>query len=109
MILKLDSEICIQDLKKDLICKINKGYLKNNYSFESNLIFKIIHENSNYEEYQWQLYLHDSDVVEKEIKSLLIDISKLDNDLVWDCMSIFSRYKRIIKNRNKIANKYLRS
>ena len=78
-------------------------------SFESNLIFKIIHEKSNYEEYQWQLYLLNTDIVEREIKSLLIDISKLDKNLVWDCMSIFSRYKRIIKNRNKIANEYLRS
>ena len=109
MILKLDSKICIQDIKEDLICKINKGFLKNNYSFESNLIFKIIHEKSNYEQYKWQLYLHNTDIVEKEIKSLLIDISKLDNNLAWDCMSIFSRYKTIIKNRNKIANKILRS
>ncbi len=109
MILKLDSKICIQDIKKDLISKINKGFIKNNYSFESNLIFKIIHEKSNYEQYQWQLYLHNTDIVEKEIKSLLIDISKLDNNLAWDCMSIFSRYKTIIKNRNKIANKFLRS
>ena len=109
MILKLDSKICIQEIKEDLLCKINKGFLKNNYSFESNLIFKIIHEKSNYEEHQWQLYLLNTDIVEKEIKSLLIDISKLDKNLVWDCMSIFSRYKRIIKNRNKIANEYLRS
>ena len=109
MILKLDSKICIQETKEDLLCMINKGFLKNNYSFESNLIFKIIHEKSNYEEYQWQLYLLDTDIVEKEIKSLLIDISKLDKNLVWDCMSIFSRNKKIIKNRNKIANEYLRS
>ena len=48
----------------------------------------LIHEHSNYEDYQWQLYRFDEKAVNKNITSLLSDISSLDKALTWDCMSI---------------------
>lgn len=108
MILKLDSDINLNLVKKDLINKIDSGKLNNNYSFESNLIFKIIHENSNYEDFQWILYGLQERIIERELKALLVSISFLDSSLAWDCLSIFSRYKNIISKRNKISKKYIR-
>ena len=63
MLLKLDSDVSIDDVKNDLNEKINNGYCKNNYTFSINLIYKLIHEHSNYEDYQWQLYRFERKVV----------------------------------------------
>lgn len=108
MMLKLNSDICLSEVKRNLSSDIKKKR-SNNYSFEINLIFKIIHEYSNYEDRQWQLYGCNVDDVEKEIKSLLLGISRLDKSLTWDCISVFYRYKNLLKSRNETAIKYLRS
>jgi hypothetical protein len=108
MMLKLNSDICLSEVKRNLSSDIKKKR-SNNYSFEINLIFKIIHEYSNYEDHQWQLYGCNVDDVEKEIKSLLLGISRLDKSLTWDCISVFYRYKNLLKSRNETAIKYLRS
>ena len=108
MVLKLNKNICLDKVKQDLERNVNRGNVKNNYSFEVNLIFKIIHEYSNYENYQWQLYCKDKSFVEMEIKSLLLDISLLDKNLAWDCISILSRYKNAFKKRHLTAKKYIR-
>lgn len=108
MMLKLNSDICLSEVRRNLSSDIKKKR-SNNYSFEINLIFKIIHEYSNYEDHQWQLYGCNVDDVEKEIKSLLLGISRLDKSLTWDCISVFYRYKNLLKSRNETAIKYLRS
>ena len=108
MMLKLNSDICLSEVKRNLSSDIKKKR-SNNYSFEINLIFKIIHEYSNYEDHQWQLYGCNVDDVEKEIKSLLLGISRLDKSLTWDCISVFYRYKNLLKSRKETAIKYLRS
>ena len=108
MMLKLNSDICLSEVKRNLSSDIKKKR-SNNYSFEINLIFKIIHEYSNYEDHQWQIYGCNVDDVEKEIKSLLLGISRLDKSLTWDCISVFYRYKNLLKSRNETAIKYLRS
>jgi len=109
MMLKLNSDICLSEVRRNLSSDIKKKRSNNNYSFEINLIFKIIHEHSNYEDHQWQIYRCNVDDVEKEIKSLLLGISRLDKSLTWDCISVFYRYKNLLKSRNETAIKYLRS
>lgn len=109
MMLKLNSDICLSEVRRNLSSDIKKKKFNNNYSFEINLIFKIIHEHSNYEDHQWQIYGCNVDDVEKEIKSLLLGISRLDKSLTWDCISVFYRYKNLLKSRNETAIKYLRS
>ena len=108
MVLKLKENIDLQSIKQDLKFKISKGYVRNDYPFEINLIYKIIHEYSNYEEVQWRLFDYDKSEVEKELKSLLVSISTLDVRLTWDCLSILSRYTNLYKQRNEISRKYLR-
>jgi hypothetical protein len=109
LLLKLDKNIDLYKVKFDLKCQIDNGFCKNNYPFEINLIYKIIHEHTNYESYQWQLFGNDKKIVDKEIQSLLIAISALDRSLTWDCLSVLSRYRNLYKLRKKITNTYIRS
>tara|TARA_Y100001970_G_C14177267_1_gene827706 strand:- start:530 stop:865 length:336 start_codon:yes stop_codon:yes gene_type:complete len=109
MLLELNKNIDLCKVKCDLKCQIDKGFYKNNYSFEINLIYKIIHEHTNYESYQWQLFGNDRKFVDKEIQSLLISISALDRSLTWDCLSVLSRYRNLYNLRKKITNTYFRS
>ena len=71
MVLRLNPNICISRVKNDLKNKIEEGKYNNDYSFEINLIYKIIHEYSNYEYHQWDLYQNDESFVSKQIGSLL--------------------------------------
>jgi len=109
MILELNKDIDLKRVKNSLKNNINSGFCRNGYTFEVNLIYKIIHDHSNYEDYQWTIYGFNKDKVERELKSLLIDISKLDQSLTWDCLSIFYRYKNLINERHRITKKYIRS
>ena len=109
MYLTLKANIDLNSIKKDLRKKINKGFSKNDYSFEINLIYKIIHEYTNYEDIQWRLFSHEQSFVEEKLKSLLVDISALDKNLTWDCLSILSRYINLYESRHRITKKYIRS
>lgn len=109
MILKLNRDIDLTRVKNHLKNNIRSGLCMNDYSFEVNLIYKIIHEYSNYEDHQWTIYGLDIDKVEKELKELLVDISKLDKSLTWDCLNIFYRYKNLINQRHQVTKKYIRS
>ena len=108
MQLKIDSDICLLDIKGDLSHDIKNGKLKNSYSYEINLIYKVIHEYSNYEEFQWSLFSKDIKFVKQNLGSLLLEISSLDRSLAWDCMSVLSRYENLYERRHQIAKKYLR-
>tara|TARA_B100000965_G_scaffold391780_1_gene400257 strand:- start:345 stop:680 length:336 start_codon:yes stop_codon:yes gene_type:complete len=109
MNLVLKENIDLDSIKLDLKNNLNTGILKNDYSFEINLIYKIIHEYSNYEDVQWILFSYKKSFVEEQLKSLLIDISVLDKNLTWDCLSILSRYINLYEIRHKIMKKYFRS
>ena len=109
MRLKLVNEIDLDEIKQDLHESIKKGFCKNSYSFEINLIYKIIHEYSNYENLQWSIYGDEKKVFIRKLKSLLIEISGLDRSLTWDCLSVLSRYKNIYKERNQLQMQYIRS
>ena len=109
MVLKLDDNINLNWVKQDLRIRLLEGRFENDYTFEVNLIYKIIHEYSNYEEIQWEFYSRDKTIVEREIKSLLLSISSLDSRLTWDCQSILKRYSNLYDERNAISKKYIRS
>ena len=109
MILELDRDIDLKKVKFNLLNKIKSGTCVNDYTFEVNLIYKIIHDHSNYERHQWTIFGFDKDIVEKELKYLLLEISKLDKNLTWDCLSIFHRYRSLLDERQQITKKYIRS
>ena len=108
MLLKLQENINVDEIKGALQQQIDAGWCRNNYPFEINLIYKIIHEYTNYELYQWQIYGDDKKIVDREIRSLLIKISTLDTSLTWDCLSILSRYRNLYTFRKKINNQYIK-
>ena len=108
-VLKINPNIDIKGIKNSLIKSFDKEKNNNSYTLEVNLIYKIIHEYSNYEDYQWELYGYEKGFVEAELKSLLFKISELDKTLTWDCLSILSRYMNLYKTRNQINQKYIRS
>jgi len=109
MILELDGNIDLNKVKNNLLNQIKSGTCVNNYTFEVNLIYKIIHDHSNYECHQWTIFGFERDIVERELKSLLLEISKLDRNLTWDCLSIFYRYQSLLDERQQMTKKYIRS
>jgi|SaaInlStandDraft_1057018.scaffolds.fasta_scaffold137326_1 hypothetical protein len=106
--LKLNKNIDINYIKQDLQNICLKGFYSHKYSFEINLIYKIIHEHSNYEKYQWEFYSNTKEFVIYQMKSLLLEISNLDNALTWDCVTVLKRYKNVYKQRHYLAKKYIR-
>jgi len=108
-VLKIDSNLDIESVKNSLARSFNKDIGYKNYTLEVSLIYKIIHEHSNYEDYQWELYGYEKSFVEAELKSLLFKISELDKTLTWDCLTILRRYMNLYKTRNQINKKYIRS
>lgn len=108
-VLKIDPNLDIKSVRKNLSKSSDKEINQNSYTLEVNLIYKIIHEYSNYEDHQWELYGYEKGFVEAELKSLLFKISELDKTLTWDCLTILSRYMNLYKTRNQINKKYIRS
>ena len=74
-VLKIDPNLDIKSVKNSLARSLNKDISYKNYTLEVSLIYKIIHEHSNYEDYQWELYGYEKGFVEAELKSLLFKIS----------------------------------
>lgn len=98
--LELKAEISIKEVKhlasKDFYSRTSKST-----SFEQSMIYVLIHKFSNYEEIMWQLFKNEKSFVLMQLKKLLLDISKLDQSLTWDCQIILDRYKRQLKLRKK--------
>ena len=78
MNLKLNKNIDLTKVKADLKNKLNKSFYKSSNSFEVTLIYKIIHEFSNYEDHMWGIYSHEKDYFHKEMSSLLASISYVE-------------------------------
>ena len=93
--LQLKENINLQEAKKisskEFIRKVN-----NSYSDDQNLIYLLIHRYSNYEQIMWRLYQGNKKNVIGQIKSLLIEITKLDKTLSWDCQIVLNRYKKTL-------------
>ena len=106
-ILYLNENLDIELIKKDLKNKIKNGDIKNDYSFEVLLIFKLIHEFSNYDDHCWTLYKGSKKYVKRQLTHLLQQICALENTLAWDCMTIRDRYLNCYLQRHK-NSKYIK-
>tara|TARA_B100000886_G_scaffold339684_1_gene305867 strand:+ start:760 stop:1089 length:330 start_codon:yes stop_codon:yes gene_type:complete len=97
--LKLNEKIDLKDIsskaKKDF--ERNKN---NKLSENQNLIYLLIHRYSNYEKIMWSFWKNEKTFVMSELKKILIDISKLDRALSWDCEEVFLRYERLYDQKN---------
>ena len=109
MVLKIQKNININQLRDDLKHEIDNGLRRNDYSIEINLIYKIIHKYSNYEDHMWTLSGLDKKTYCQNINSLLVEISKLDPSLAWDCIDVYCRYENKYNQRHKTYNQYFRS
>ena len=53
-----------------------------------------LHEHSNYEEVQWSFWKKDKQFCMKEMQSLMMQISNIDKELVFDCIDKLEKYER---------------
>lgn len=109
MVLKIQENINLNKLRSNLKREIGNGLCKNDYSLEINLIYKVIHEYSNYEDHMWTLTGEDKITYCQNMRSLLVEISNLDSSLTWDCNDVYQRYENLYNERHKTYNKYFRS
>ncbi len=63
-------------------------------TFEEFLVYAYIHEHSNYEKVMWSFWKRDKEFCMKEMESLLMQISNIEKDLVWECIETLSRYEK---------------
>tara|TARA_B100000989_G_scaffold84109_1_gene60309 strand:+ start:1495 stop:1815 length:321 start_codon:yes stop_codon:yes gene_type:complete len=67
---------------------------------EQALIYRLIHKYTNYEEIMWSFYKEDKSFVMDQIKNILLEISRKDRTLAWDCEEIKKRYRRLYFEKN---------
>ena len=67
---------------------------------EQALIYRLIHKYTNYEEIMWSFYKEDKPFVMSQIKKILLEISKKDRSLTWDCEEVKKRYGRLYSIKN---------
>ena len=80
-----------------------------NYEEDQEIVYKILHEFSNYDEVIWSLYRNnDSKFIHKQLQLILVEISKLDPSLTWACMKIIKRYKNQF-NQRKFRNSFVKT
>jgi len=72
-----------------------------NMSFEAWTVFQLIHHFSNYREEQWSFWKQEKSECINQMKSLLIEISTLDRELTYECMSILEFYKKSYKRHHQ--------
>tara|TARA_Y100000816_G_scaffold140522_1_gene99527 strand:+ start:2282 stop:2629 length:348 start_codon:yes stop_codon:yes gene_type:complete len=91
--LRLNEKIDLRDIsfKAKREFERNKS---NKLSEDQNLIYFLIHRYSNYEKIMWSFWNQEESFVFNEIKNILLEISKLDRSLSWDCDLVLKRYKR---------------
>lgn len=92
---KIDLKQISLEAQKDFIKNVNNDFCEN-----QNLIYFLIHRYSNYEKIMWSFWKNEKTFVMSELKKILIDISKLDRALSWDCEKVFRRYERLYDLKN---------
>lgn len=97
--LKLNSFINLNEARDEA----KKISIKKNFpdaNMEQSVIYTLIHKYSNYEEIMWSFWRNEKAIVMSQLKKILIDISKLDRALSWDCEKVFRRYERLYDLKN---------
>ncbi len=81
--------------KKDDFSQLNEN------NINKTIIFELIHKHSNYEDIMWNFWKQDKKSCIKEITNLLIEISKLDKMLTWDCKDVAVYYESNYDTKHK--------
>ena len=106
--IKLKQNIDFNKIKKSL--EYRQKYRPNHkkhFEEDQEVVYRILHEFSNYDEIIWSLYKNKGrKFVNNQLKLVLIEISKLDPSLTWACMKIFKRYKNQY-NQRKLRNSFV--
>ncbi len=103
--LELEKKIDFENVKFQALQEFKKKKLDFK-SLEQSIIYVLIHKFSNYERVMWQLYKQDKNLILFQLKNLLLEISKLDHKLTWDCQIVFNRYKNQI-NLKRTKSQYV--
>ncbi len=108
-ILQLNKNINFYKIKQSINNKNKNRTRKENYEEDQEIVYKILHEFSNYDEVIWSLYRNnDSKFIHKQLQLILVEISKLDPSLTWACMKIIKRYKNQF-NQRKFRNSFVKT
>ena len=67
------------------------------------IINELIHNHSNYENIMWNFWKQDKNTCIKEMTKLLVQISKLDKMLSWDCQDTIAKYENNYDIKHKKA------
>ena len=106
-ILQLNKSINLNNIKKTIKNKNKYRLSKRYYEEDQEVVYRILHEFSNYDEIIWSLYKNKSrKFVNNQLRLLLVEISKLDPSLTWACMKIIKRYKNQY-NQRKLRNSFV--
>ena len=108
-ILQLNKSINLNNIKKTIKNKNKYRLSKRYYEEDQEVVYRILHEFSNYDEIIWSLYKNKSrKFVNNQLRLLLVEISKLDPSLTWACMKIIKRYKNQYDQR-KHRNSFVKT
>ena len=108
-ILQLNRSINFYKIKRSINNKNKNRTHKKNYEEDQEIVYKILHEFSNYDEVIWSLYKNsDSKFIHEQLQLILVEISKLDPSLTWACMKIIKRYKNQF-NQRKLRNSFVKT
>jgi len=121
MMLKLYDNINPQSVREKVEKTLYPRHLEirpNTYiSLEQFIINTYIHRHSNYNEVMWSFWSESKGYCLREMSNLLIEISKLDKDLSWDCFETLKKYEvfyekhhmrsqYVITEKNPIPNEF---
>lgn len=108
--IKLNSNIDLIKIKEVVKKRIKfKSIHKKYFDEDQEIVYTILHKFSNYESLVWSMYKDlDKKFIHKQLKLVLLEISKLDISLTWACLHIFERYKKDF-NIRKQRSSYLDS
>ena len=67
-----------------------------------------LHEHSNYQEVQWSFWKKDKQFCSKEMETLLMQISNIDKELVFDCIDKLQRYEKTYEEHH-FKSQYVRT
>ncbi len=81
------------------VVESNRNNLEENINIT--LIFKLIHDYSNYEKVMWDFWKNSKSYCIRELTSVLNQISSLDRDLTWDCFDVLSYYENSYDQHHK--------
>jgi hypothetical protein len=101
--IKLNSNIDLSKIKEVIKKRIKyKSIHKKYFDEDQEIVYTILHKFSNYESLVWSMYRDlDKKFIHKQLKLVLLEVSRLDTSLTWACIQILKRYKKEFYIRKK--------